>query len=95
MPKGRPKGSENRAPQAQAFVKRIETMLNKKSGQKSPFALEREACRFIESDDTKVAFGVWSKLVEYKFGKPVQPNEHSGKDGEPIAVQIITNVQIP
>jgi len=40
--------------------------------------LERLACRFIVGEDTKVAFGVWSKLVEYKLGKPTQPLEHSG-----------------
>jgi hypothetical protein len=32
-------------------------------------------------------------LVEYKFGKPIQPV--TGKDGEPIQLQVVTNATFP
>ena len=90
MAKGRPKGSENRVPSAQAFVRRVESMLGKSNPECGN--LEKLACRFITSDDTKVAFGVWSKLVEYKFGKAVQPI--AGAEGaEPIRVIVETSGQ--
>lgn len=90
---GRHAGTPNKLSVAQAFVKRIEDLISKSEGQRSLFALERMACRFITSDDTKVAFGVWSKLVEYKLGKAVQPI--SGEGGGPLQVQIITNASFP
>ena len=90
MPKGRPKGSENKRPQVQGFVAKIESMLRKSHPEWEN--LERAACRFITSDDLKVAFGVWSKLVEYKFGKPIQPI--AGAEGaEPIRVIVETSGQ--
>jgi hypothetical protein len=92
---GRVKGSNDKLPAAQAFVNRIEGMLGKANDKSGELYgnLERMACRFITSDDTKVAFGVWSKLVEYKFGKPIQPV--TGKDGEPIQLQVVTNATFP
>lgn len=43
--------------------------------------------------DKKVEAAAWRTLMEYGYGKPVQPL--SGADGGPVAVEIVTNLQMP
>jgi len=49
--------------------------------------------RFLASEDENVALKAFLRAVEYKRGKPIQPTEVSGINGEPI--QVITNAQFP
>lgn len=85
---GRPKGSKNRvsADTLEAFATRCIRTLGKTGDTQS---LERLICRLLTGKDEKIAAGLAAKLVEWKYGKAIQPV--SGKDGAPIAVQIITN----
>lgn len=76
MPGGRPKGSISKPPEAKAFVAGVERRLAKGG---ITDALENLACRFVTGEDTKVAFGVWAKLMEYKFGKATEHIEHNVK----------------
>lgn len=41
----------------------------------------------------EIAMNIWRTLMQYKHGMPTQPL--SGEDGKPIAVEIITNLQMP
>ena len=43
----------------------------------------------------EIASNIWRVLMNYKHGMPKQSNEHTGKDGGPIAVQVITNASFP
>jgi hypothetical protein len=74
-----------------AFVARVEKML-KEGGM--PASLERHACRLItNTDEPAVAFGVLKMLLNYKYGMPKQTV--AGDKDNPIAVQIITNLDLP
>lgn len=42
---------------------------------------------------TEIAAQVWRTLMQYKHGMPTQTL--SGKDGEPIQIQLITNAEFP
>lgn len=63
------------SPNAEFFVKRVETML-RVAGFKG--GLEAQACRFLTGEDLKVAAFVWAKLMSYKYGVPKQTLEVSG-----------------
>jgi len=88
MPKGRPKGSGNKKPAGEAFVARVESLLIKADSKLAPFALENLACRFLTQSAPNIGLPVWQKLMEYKFGKPLQPTEITGKDGGEISVKV-------
>jgi hypothetical protein len=68
---GRPKTSRNKAPQIAAFINDVERRLTQAG---FDGGLERQACRFITGDDLKVAAMVWKTLMEYKFGRPADPD---------------------
>jgi hypothetical protein len=80
---GRPKGSGNKTDELKAAIRRIEAVLVK-SGHKG--GLELMACRFLTSEDVKVAAGVWGRLMEWKWGKPAQPVTGEGGTG---AIKVI------
>ncbi len=44
--------------------------------------------QLLRSKDEKIQAQVYLKLIEYKFGKPVQPTELSNKDGERFRVLV-------
>jgi len=58
--------------------------------QHDPIAI---ANNLLTCGDAKVVERVWEKLLEYKFGKPVQPV--SGADGGAIQVQIVSSIARP
>jgi len=69
---GRPKGSKNRvsADTLEAFAERVIRTLAKSDHTET---LERLICRLLTGDDVKVAAALSAKVVEWKYGKPVQP----------------------
>jgi len=81
---GRPKGSTDKRAAAERFVARVESMLGK-SNPDWAGGLERQACRWLGSDNAKASVAVLMRLMEMKFGKAIQPV--SGAEGaEPIRV---------
>lgn len=64
------------SPDAERFVKRVESML-KKAGYTG--GLEAQACRMLTCDDLKVVAVVWKTLMGYKYGLPKESREIFGK----------------
>jgi hypothetical protein len=60
--------------------------------QRDPVAV---AMNLLDSDKHTVAARVWERLLEYRFGKPAQMIETSGRGGGPLVVKIISHVPRP
>lgn len=78
---GRPKGSKNKA-DPKVFVAAVERALEKGGPNDS---LVNMVCRQVKAGNTPLIL----RILEMKFGKPVQPTEITGKDGERLSVEII------
>ena len=76
---GRPLGSKNHMTNLlpyQKFVNRVEVYLAQcDPDEYGGYPLEKIACRMLKSNNDKVKFATWSKLMEYKYGKPVDRQE--------------------
>lgn len=55
-------------------------------------AIER-AIRLVEDSDPNVALKAISVVLDRAWGKPVQANEISGPDGEPIQVENVSDLE--
>jgi hypothetical protein len=80
---GRPKGSTDKRAAAERFVQRVETILGKANPQMGG-TLERQACRWLGSDNPKASVTVLMRLLEMKYGKTPQPI--SGDPERPLEV---------
>lgn len=72
--------AQGKAEDLQAFAKRIETKLRKGNGE----AMENLVCRLLTGADVKVAAFLANKWVEWRYGRPKETHEITGKDGAPI-----------
>lgn len=45
-------------------------------------------CRHVTSDKPS-AIPVLLRILDMKYGKPAQPVEHAGKDGEPLSIEVV------
>ena len=50
---------------------------------------EEVARTFLTCDDMKVKSNVFLRLLEYRYGRPTQPSEVSGKDGGPVQHRLV------
>ena len=51
---------------------------------------EREMWRdFLESPDPEIRFKAFQMWNQYTYGKPIQPQEVTGKDGTPVKIEFI------
>lgn len=89
---GRVKG-QNKVESAECFVRQVERTLAKGQWNDSFVNL---TCRHLTRDGKNAALSLTAllRMLEMKFGRPKQTTEISGKDGQPIPVEIITNVQL-
>lgn len=78
--RGRPKGSLNKA-DPKVFVTAVERALEKGSPDDS---LVNMVCRQMKAGNTPLIL----RILEMRFGKPAQTLEHTGKDGEKLAIEI-------
>jgi len=53
----------------------------------SPKATKR-ILELVDSDNEKVALAAATVVIEHSIGKPTQPLEHSGADGEPLGITV-------
>jgi len=90
---GRVKG-QNKAESAECFVRQVERTLAKGQWNDSFINL---TCRHLTRDGKNAALSLTAllRMLEMKYGRPKQTTEHTGKDGGPIAVQVITNASFP
>ena len=42
----------------------------------------------IESEDERIALAACNAVLDRGYGKPAQPLEHSGADGEPVSIVV-------
>lgn len=83
----------NKKDDLQAFARRVEAAVIK-ANLKDSETIERLICRILIKSEKNpaVAAMMAQKWVEWRYGKAIQPI--SGKDGGPIALQLITNVEL-
>ena len=82
---GRPKGAKNKTDEARAFVAAVERALAKSGATDT---LVNLVCRHLTSEKPACSVPALTRVLEMKFGKPVQPNEHTGKDGQDLKIII-------
>jgi len=44
---------------------------------------------FLESPDPEIRFKAFQMWNQYTYGKPIQPQEVTGKDGTPVKIEFI------
>ena len=81
----RPRGSKNKTEDAKAFVGYVEEALRR--GGKAD-NLVNLVCRHLVSANVSASIPMIMRLLEMKFGKPAQQLEHTGKDGEQLAIMV-------
>ena len=75
------------------FAMRIEERLAKSKG---PFALEQLVCRLLTGKNPAIAAKMAEKVVEWRYGKSVQPITGTGEDGAfKVVVEHIAATQVP
>jgi hypothetical protein len=79
---GRPKGSKSKTDDQKAFVAYVERALAKGANKDN---LVNLVCRHIRDEKVPTML---LRTLEMKFGKPIQSNEHTGKDGERLSIEI-------
>jgi hypothetical protein len=77
---GRPKGSKSKTEDAKAFVAYVERALAKGANKDN---LVNLVCRHIRDEKVPTML---LRTLEMKFGKPVQPQEHTGPNGETLRI---------
>ena len=58
----------------------------------APNALQK-LLTLMESDDERIALVAANSILDRAWGKPVQANEHSGPDGEPIQLENVSDLE--
>ncbi len=55
--------------------------------QMTPKAVQRLA-EMLESDDERIVMMAVKEILDRDLGKPVQPMDHAGADGEPLGIAV-------
>jgi hypothetical protein len=74
------------------FARGIEAKLERGAG---PDAIANYICRLLTSKDEKIAALMLCKWVEWRYGKARESLEHTGLDGRPVEIKIISHVPRP
>jgi hypothetical protein len=74
------------------FARSIEPKLERAAGRD---AIANYICRLLTSKDERIAALMWCKWVEWRYGKAKEYLEHSGQDGRPVQIQIISHIPRP
>src|SRR5215469_14290810 len=74
------------------FARGIELKLEQAAGRD---AIANYICRLLTSKDEKIAALMWCKWVEWRYGKAKEHLEHTGPDGRPVPIQIISYIPRP
>lgn len=82
---GRPLGSKTRSDDARTFIAAVERALIKSGTYDS---LANLVCRKLHSAQPSECMPLIIRLLDMKFGKPIQPTELTGKDGEALKILI-------